>query len=215
MIISPGRKFVFVHIPKTGGTALSLALEGRAMADDVLIGDTPKAVKRRAKAKKFAGDRKLRKHSTLSALEGLIAVEDFFVVTLVRNPWDRMVSYYHWLKDQSFDHPAVHLARSSGFSGFLNHPETVTAQTAESYAGYVTLQSGKEAPCNFVRLEHLGDDLGAFEKHLGFDLDLPHANRSVRDADWRGYYSDDDAGLVAQIYAEDISRFGYGFDPAN
>jgi len=31
MIISPGRRFVFVHIPKTGGTALTLALEGRAM----------------------------------------------------------------------------------------------------------------------------------------------------------------------------------------
>ena len=31
MIISRGRRFIFVHIPKTGGTALSLALEARAM----------------------------------------------------------------------------------------------------------------------------------------------------------------------------------------
>ena len=30
MIISPSRRFVFVHIPKTGGTALTLALESRA-----------------------------------------------------------------------------------------------------------------------------------------------------------------------------------------
>jgi hypothetical protein len=213
MIISPGRKYVFVHIPKTGGTALSLALEDRAMADDILIGDTPKAVKRRAKAKKFAGDRTLRKHSTLAQLEGLIAIEDYFVVTLVRNPWDRMVSYYHWLRGQGFDHPAVHLAKRLDFSGFLNHPETVAAQTAESYSGYVT-HAGIEAPSHFIRLENLRDDLRAFEKHLGFDLKLPHANRSDRDPDWRVYYSDQDAGLIGQIYAKDINRFGYSYDPA-
>ncbi|MEP2844626.1 MAG: Type II secretory pathway, pullulanase PulA, partial [Alphaproteobacteria bacterium] len=47
MIISRGRRYVFVHIPKTGGTSLALALEGRAMKDDLMLGDTPKALKRR------------------------------------------------------------------------------------------------------------------------------------------------------------------------
>ena len=42
MIISRGRGYIFVHIPKTGGTAMALALEDRAKADDILIGDTPK-----------------------------------------------------------------------------------------------------------------------------------------------------------------------------
>ena len=35
-----------------------------------------------------------------------------------------MVSYYHWLQTQTFDHPAVTLAKSKGFSGFLNDPVT-------------------------------------------------------------------------------------------
>ena len=51
MIISPGRRYIFVHVPKTGGTALSLALEARAMKDDILIGDTPKARRRRGRLK--------------------------------------------------------------------------------------------------------------------------------------------------------------------
>ncbi|MFT6649435.1 MAG: hypothetical protein ACJARR_003421, partial [Pseudophaeobacter arcticus] len=47
MILSRGRKYLFIHIPKTGGTALALALEARAMRDDMMLGDTPKAKNRR------------------------------------------------------------------------------------------------------------------------------------------------------------------------
>ena len=43
MIISPGRRYIFVHIPKTGGTSMAAALEARVHRDDILIGDTPKA----------------------------------------------------------------------------------------------------------------------------------------------------------------------------
>ena len=51
MIISRARNYIFVHVPKTGGTAMALALEARAAADDILIGDTPKALRRRGRLK--------------------------------------------------------------------------------------------------------------------------------------------------------------------
>ena len=123
MILSRGRRYIFVHIPKTGGTALALALESRAMKDDILVGDTPKARRRKRRFQGVVAAGRLWKHSTLSDIAGLASdddIADFFVVTLVRNPWDRMVSYYHWLRGQGFDHPAVKLAQSLDFSGFLN-----------------------------------------------------------------------------------------------
>lgn len=213
MIMSRGRRFIFIHIPKTGGTALSLALEARAMKDDILIGDTPKARARRARLKGIKSQGRLWKHSTLSDIAGL-ATEDeiasFFTVTLVRNPWDRAVSYYHWLRSQSFAHPAVGLAKSLTFSAFLNHPQTRTALTLWPFSAYLRDSSGTERASLYARLEHPGD-LEPFEAHLGFRLALPQVNQSDRNRDWRPYYSDADAALIAAISAEDIARFGYRF----
>lgn len=215
MIISAARRYIFVHIPKTGGTALSLALEARAAADDILIGDTPKAVKRRARVKKLKADGRLWKHSRLSDIEGLVAREDFekfFIFTLVRNPWDRTVSYYHWLRGRSWDHPAVALAKTSSFSAFLNHPQTI-AGLSVPYRASLSDSGGIERAGAYIRLERLDQELGPLWDHLGFDLSpIAPANRSAREKDYRGYYSDADAALIGEIAAEDIAKFDYDFE---
>lgn len=215
MILSRGRRYAFIHIPKTGGTALALALEARAMADDVLIGDTPKAVARRKRQKALKAAGRLWKHSTLADLGGLLPAEmdGFFTLTLVRNPWDRIVSYYHWLRGQSFAHPAVGLAKANGFSGFLNHPQTRTTISLWPYAAYMRDAGGVERASLYARLERLDEELAPFEAHLGFRITpVARVNESARVADWRPSYSDADAALVAGLCAEDITRFGYTFD---
>ena len=215
MILSRGRRYIFVHIPKTGGTALALALEARAMKDDILVGDTPKAVRRRARLKELRPAGRLWKHSTLADLDGIVQpseLDDFLIFTLVRNPWDRMVSYYHWLQAQSFDHPAVGLAKELGFAAFVQADLVQAAFKAAPYASYVKDTSGRERNAQFIRLEHLAEDLAPVEAHLGFSLGpIPHANRSERDADHRGYYDAATHAAVAEACAIDIARFGYRF----
>ncbi len=217
MILSRGRRYIFIHIPKTGGTALALALEARALTDDILIGDTPKARARAGRQRGLKAAGRLWKHSTLADLDGLVAAEElaqFFIVTLVRNPWDRLVSYYHWLRAQHFHHPAVTLAKSNDFSAFLNDPSTIAAFRAAPAAAYTRGPDGRDRVMLCARLERLAADLAPFEAHLGFRITpLARSNESQRPRDWRGLYSDRDAGLVARICAEDIGRFGYRFDP--
>lgn len=214
MIISRGRNYIFVHIPKTGGTSMALALEARAMKDDLMLGDTPKALKRRRKVADVQTRGRLWKHSTLADIDGLVSVpelDDLFCFTMVRNPWDRVVSYYHWLRVQTFQHPAVRRASSLPFEEFVRDPATIQSLQANPASAYVTDVAGQQRCAAFIRLEHLENDLAPLEAHLGFRLDMPKVNQSQREAGWRQFYSNESQKVVENACAEDISRFGYSF----
>ncbi len=215
MIISPGRGYVFVHIPKTGGTALSVALEARAKKDDILIGDTPKAIRRRKRLKGLTTRGRLWKHSTLADIDGLLRegqLETLYAFTLVRNPWDRMVSYYHWLRAQSFDHPAVRLAAAVDFEAFVLDPTTGASMQAAPAASYMRLASGSVKCDAYIRLEHFEQDAGPLFDHLGFSLTLERHNASARARGYHDYYTPHSRDAVARCCAQDISQFGYAFD---
>lgn len=214
MIISRGRSYIFVHIPKTGGTSMALALEARAMKDDIMLGDTPKAVRRRHRVKGIKTAGRLWKHSTLADIDGLVGreeVAEMFTFTLVRNPWDRMVSYYHWLRVQTFDHVIVARAKALSFEGFLQDPHLQASLRQGPAAAYMRDAGGVERCKAYIRLEHFAVDAAPLFDHLGFELELPVVNRSEREAGYQGYYSDVGREIVAQCCVEDIARFEYRF----
>lgn len=215
MILSRGRRYLFIHAPKTGGTSMSLALEARAMKEDIMLGDTPKARRRRKRLEGVRAAGRLWKHSSLADLDGLVHANELdalFIFTMVRNPWDRMVSYYHWLQAQTFPHPAVHLAKTLNFESFVAEPTIAQSFAAAPTVSYVTDAQGRERANLYIRLEHLAEDTAPLEAHLGLKLDVPHVNRSARSADYRAVYTDSSRTQVAQMCADDIGRFGYRFD---
>ena len=218
MILSTGRRYLFIHIPKTGGTSLALALEGRAMKDDIMLGDTPKARQRRHRVKGATTRGRLWKHSTRADIEGLVppeVLEGLFTFTLVRNPWDRMVSYYHWLKDQSFDHAAVTLAKRLPFEGFLQDPALQRSLSDWPAARYLQDGQGQDRGALCIRLEHFNADAQPMFEHQGIALRLPQVNTSDRAARYGDYYTPALRDIVAGCCAADIARFGYTFDQAD
>jgi hypothetical protein len=214
VIISKARKYIFVHIPKTAGTSLTLALEDRAAKDDIIIGDTPKAKRRKKRLEELQPSGRLWKHSTLADIDGIVSaseLDEMFCFTLVRNPWDRAVSYYHWLRAQSFSHPAVGLSKALRFSEFIRHKDTEAAFRANPASRYMTDARGQERCAAYVRMEFLEQDLRVVEAHLGFALTLGQVNTSNRSENYRGYYDESLAAFLGELCAEDVTRFNYQF----
>ncbi|MEK6216208.1 MAG: sulfotransferase family protein [Boseongicola sp.] len=215
MIISPKRKYIFVHIPKTGGTSMARALDAWAGPDDILIGDTPKARARKHRLKDLSCAGRLWKHSRIADIAGLAVAEplgDFFVFTIVRDPWDRVLSLYHWLRVQNFAHFSVGRARSRSFRDFVSDAEIAAMLSQDPVRAYTTDATGRDRADAVIRLEHIESDIAPVEEQLGFKVGpLPHLNRSDRSENPRAAYDGESADRVAQYFTEDISRFGYRF----
>lgn len=201
-MISLQKRFLFVHIPKTAGNSIQSVL--RDYSEDELV-----ALRKEQDGIERFGLRnpnyKVKKHSTLSEYYDALGDEQFrklYKFTCIRNPWDRMVSYY--------------------FTPTQN-PETwnrkkfrETISKAVSVPDYLRLDSHEADPFANVncimRFENLADDFRAVCAGIGISPPaLPQYNRSTREH-YSKYYDDELRELVRTRFAAEIERFGYTFE---
>ena len=101
MIISHSHKFIFLKPRKVAGTSVEVALAQHCGEDDII---TPiGAFDARWDEDQYAHPgRKWRgygRHATLKRVRKKLGPEmwdDYFKFTITRNPWDLVVSQYHW-----------------------------------------------------------------------------------------------------------------------
>jgi Sulfotransferase family len=140
-----------------------------------------------------------------------------FSFAFVRNPWDLVVSAYHFeLRYAAQPHfsqkepdRAEALRRCEDFSRFVKfypllEPTDVMSMIADDDGRLIV---------DFVgRYETLADDFAKVCRHLGFSgVQLPHENRSDDRRSYRSYYTSETRKLVERYFARDIEQFGYRF----
>lgn len=197
-MIDRQRKIVILHPPKTGGQALQKAL-------GLPIG--------RGSNEHYA----VWRHDTLEDVrKWLPGTATWPVYLLVRNPFARMVSYYHYCVQVSLKRvaPVIKYARSfASCEAFLERAELGSLRmaanthhngTIEPCAYYASINGEYQESAIPIHTERLAEEA---RRHFGVD-DVPVVNATDH-RDWRIYYTPKSTARVADYMHEDCDRFGY------
>lgn len=199
-MISHQHKFIFIHIPKTGGTSIEEALRDESC--QLLAGAWDYTRARHAPLN----------HLTLQELadSGLVTpaqINAYFKFCFVRNPWDRLISEVScrwmspWFSDmpmeQRIRYACTQAAKPTGIANHLR-PQ-VDFVTADGFQ------------LDFIgRFEQLEEDFEEICRLLSIKATLPHRNRSDH-RPYQEYYDAESQALTATTYQRDIAAFHYTF----
>jgi hypothetical protein len=143
---------------------------------------------------------------------------------VIRNPWSRTASRYHFGRQNAARWPADDARRSyilnASFADFVNdrkvlpipeHPDQPWMGPLSSWLDqleWICDEKGRVV-CDCLRMEHLQEDL---ENYLARRLELPKRNVTKERFDYRAMYTDELAERVAEYFRRDIQYFGFEFD---
>ncbi len=219
MLLSPKYGFLFVHIAKTGGTSVRSALEGLRWRDPWYL-----AMFLCSRLSHLSGHRiaaKLPRHAKAIAAQEMLPrdfYESLFKFAFVRNPWDLQVSSFHHIRRER----PHYLGGHEDFPGFLRwkldpeRPYQYHVDTSiELQSDYLIDLHGRVIVDFIGRYERLEADFTDACKRIGIPAPaLPHRRQATdRSKDYRSYYDDATAALVAERFKADIDLLGYRFDP--
>lgn len=220
---------VFVAIPKTGTTSFTRALhdlQASVGGELELINEAITPAYRRRFALDEIGDPRPGRAKHLSALQlrYVLGDEEFArcaKVSLVRNPWARMVSRYFFTHVTAEPEPAEKRRRGTtrrfhelAFEAWLERRWKRRHRRGEvnSQLRKLTGRDGELLVDHVGRLERAQETLDWLTMRLGMErVSMPHVN-GTRKGHYSRYYTPATRELVAEMCREDIERFGYRFE---
>lgn len=230
MIISNSRQFIFVHIHKTAGTAITKELESSIAWNDLSItGSSSGNVKEHWYKTRFA----LEMHSPANAIRNVVGDEvwqNYYTFAFVRDPYRRILSLYTWLdglvkargikgferyiwpQKGIWDWPGTKAyVATSNFSEFLRHPLVETGSPG-ALPMVESLYEDNELLVDFVgKQESLDQDIATIRSKVGLSgASVPRTNATASKVEPKNYYaSQADLDLVYERYRADFEAFGY------
>jgi len=189
---------IFVRIPKNATQSISLSLFGN-------LG---------------GGHLPILKYNVIYSRKEF---QNYFKFTFVRNPWDRLVSAYHFLRAGGVgnEHDMKWKERLEKyyptFDTFLkewvNSKDVAWGMHFKSQYQFVCDENFRIMVDFVGYFENLESDFDYVKKKLGVNTSLTNVNKTKSKKNhYRNYYSSETAEIVARVYHHDIRIFGYNFD---
>jgi hypothetical protein len=206
-MINHKHKFIFIHIPKTGGTSIEAMFDPKAPSRDVQY-----------------------KHWSLSDyFEQKEYISEYFSFSFVRNPWSLTVSMYNYLWHSNYNFPKVSRSNPKykfifnlSFKDFILHQkfQSGTLKSGDIFSDKINTKNlfqldfvtHNNKLVDFIgKFENLQQDFDTICEKIGIARqELPHENKTNR-KHYTEYYDNETREIVAQKYAKDIEYFGYKF----
>ena len=190
---SDAHRAIFIHLPKTAGTSVSRQL-GLAASRHL-----PAEEYRITNPRKF---------------------EAYFKFAFVRNPFDRLVSSYAFLRQGGMNADDAQFAERKVIpfenfrhfltEGFSHDQETRAWVHFRQQKDFVCDAEGRNLMDFTGRFERIEEDYAMIADRLGKPRNLPMSNKSAR-GDYREFYSPATIEIARHYYAEDLEIFRYDF----
>ncbi len=148
--------------------------------------------------------------------------ESYFKFTFVRNPWDRLLSAYKYIKAGgllSIDRKwaVENMVPYKTFESFvlkgLRQPNILEYIVFQPQCNFLCFPDSNELVVDFLGFyENLSDDFNYVANKLGLTVQLGHENRSSYSGSYKNAYTAEMRDVVANVYRQDIEILGYTFD---
>jgi hypothetical protein len=212
MPASYSNNFIFVHIPKCAGSSVrkafrnagvQLDLEGLALPEHRI---------------RYGITENWLHHMPASELKRVLPEQFWaqsFKFAFVRNPWDRLVSKYHFNRRMRSINPqfsqrrpewTAALDQSSNFDEWIR----LGIDYVRPMMGFVIDEKGHLLVDFVGRHENLQHDFGHICQRLGIHAALPHEMKSEH-KHYRDYYTTETREIVQRQFAKEIDFFKYAF----
>lgn len=194
------KKAIFVHIPKCAGCSLWQALRDLNLKEIEYFGH---------------GEAKLEKPFPYDD-----SYKNYFSFSFVRNPFDRLVSAFFFLKSGGHNHKnALQYDKymrtpSESFEDFVLHKLNDDAINSVQHLKpeHFWIYKNNQQVIDYVgKTELLQEDISKICSMLNIpNFNLPHENKSYH-KHYSEYYNDETREIVAKKYSKDIAYFDYKF----
>lgn len=178
---------LFVHIPKTGGTSVKIALRENGIADN-WIRQTPP-------------EKYLWGHDPFYSLQKDNNLDGAFKFSVVRNPYEWIYSFYRFIMQ-------INLHNYKSFENFIDLLESSQnkhmSRNRQGQRYYLKDLQGNVSLDKIYKFENLGE----LEKDL--NISLPFINKGqYHPEDFFNDYKPKNIDRIRKIFEEDFSILGY------
>lgn len=222
MLVSHRKRFIYTKTAKTGGTSVEVYFEPYCMPEGVWeFSDSREVYVGPAGIIGYRGEggqgALWRNHMSAVHIRrqlGEDVWQQYFKFCVVRNPFDKLVSAFHFFNHNGQSGPGKPVA-DMALNGKLKDRFREWLSTAQRYYdGNKYLIDGRICVDYFIRYE----DLMGGMRHVCQTLDIPFQPEQMRrlkggyrpaDVALGDYYDNEAINLVSQLYRFELEHFGY------